>query len=430
MTLPSPSVAAANFDAALRSAAADGTLIRATFGKPASDLFPGKLLVTPETSKEGPVLRFVERFATRDVTKNWPVDEGLAKLSAWLGKRYQSATAFTREADFSLDHNRRGEARLTRGKATEIERGASTKRARPLKSDEAHAKTEQRSEAYLGDTTSEPRRDERAHRAFQGPFVDPSWPWLRDLGLVNGEGKVAKGMERKWRQVEKFLETFDALVREAGLADLPEIRVTDMGSGMGYLTFALYAHLERVAPGKARVTGVEARPDLVTSCKDAARKNGLDRLWFQEGRIGDKDFGAMDVLVALHACDTATDDALAAATRGGAKVILSVPCCHKQVRAQVAHAGAWGRALGWGILAERQAEMVTDAVRAKLLEAEGYRVNVAEFVSAEHTAKNVLIAAVRKGPNPRRTQVLSDVADMMAQFGVKEQKLAAELAKK
>ena len=295
--------------------------------------------------------------------------------------------------------------------------------------------------------------------------LDPSWPWLKDLGLLNAEGKIAKGMERKWRQVEKFLETFDALLRESGLLNCvngpfkndeirretraaergvltertmseqrsaeredhvfqgPDISVHDMGSGMGYLTFALYAHLERVAPGRARVLGVETRPDLVKSCKKAARENGMDRLRFEEGSIGEKDFGAMDVLVALHACDTATDDALAAAVKKGAKVILSVPCCHKQLRPQLKCEGGWGEVMKFGILADRQAEMATDAIRALLLSAHGYRTNVAEFISAEHTAKNVLITGVFKGPNPRKAETLAQVSEVKLRFGIKEQKL-------
>jgi len=259
--------------------------------------------------------------------------------------------------------------------------------------------------------------------------LDASWPWLKDLGLLNAEGKIAKGMERKWRQVEKFLETFDALVREADLTALPEIRVKDMGSGMGYLTFALYAHLERVAPGRARVLGVETRPDLVKACKKIARENGMEHLRFEEGAIGEKDYGTADVMVALHACDTATDDALFAAMRGGAKVILSVPCCHKQLRPQLSCAGGWGEIMKFGILADRQAEMATDAIRALLLSAHGYRTNVAEFISAEHTAKNVLITGVHKGPNPRKAEILAQVADVKARFGIKEQKLETLLAK-
>lgn len=409
-----PTTPLSDFLVTIKTSVSNGSFLRATLGKSTSELFPEKVLITPIVVKGEPRFQFVERFSTRDTTTHWAPQEALEKMTAWIGKRFLCATVFTTSADFSIDHNRRGEARFLSSRPTEKSSKNSHQENSPV------CQRDQKS----------PTTENEENSKKLSTKIDPSWPWLRDLGLLNGEGKITAGKERKWRQVEKFLETFDALLRESKLTEQPEIRVIDMGSGMGYLTFALFAHLERVTPGKARVTGIESRPDLVKNCKSIAQKYHLDRLIFQEGRIGEKTHGMFDVLVALHACDTATDDALFAAVQGGAKIILSVPCCHKQIRSQIQCESSWGKVLDFGILAERQAEMVTDGLRAKLLESQGYRVNVAEFISAEHTAKNVLITGVFKGANPHRTDILAQITDIKKQFGIQEQKLEKLLQEK
>jgi precorrin-6B methylase 2 len=208
---------------------------------------------------------------------------------------------------------------------------------------------------------------------------------------------------------------------------LPEhapLRIVDMGAGKGYLTFAV-AEYFRSREVKAEIIGVEARPNLVELTNRAAREHGFPGLKFVQGTIADfTPPNPLDILIALHACDTATDDALAQAVRAGAALILAAPCCQKEVRAQMQPPAVLREVLRHGILAEREAEIVTDGLRALLLEMHGYRATVFEFISPEETSKNLMIAAQRR-------QQPMDVAPLRMQwqalmdfYGLREQRLA------
>jgi hypothetical protein len=169
-----------------------------------------------------------------------------------------------------------------------------------------------------------------------------------------------------------------------------------MGCGKGYLTFAAYDWLRRSGCEKATVRGIEARAELVEFCNRAAKDNQFEQLRFETGAIADAKPARADVLVALHACDTATDDAIAWGVRAGASLIIVSPCCHKELRPQLRPPPALAGALRHGILLERQAEFITDALRAALLEWAGYETKIFEFISTEHTAKNLMIAAIKR----------------------------------
>jgi hypothetical protein len=172
-----------------------------------------------------------------------------------------------------------------------------------------------------------------------------------------------------------------------------------MGSGKGYLTFALYDHLTATPVRTISVTGVEAREDLVLFCNKTAQKAGFDGLRFVRGTIDSYDAAGADLLIALHACDTATDDAIYKGIRADAKLIIVAPCCHKQIRREMEKGAADSSLepmLRHGIFLERQAEMATDTLRALLLERHGYAVKAFEFISDSHTPKNVMIVAERK----------------------------------
>lgn len=174
-----------------------------------------------------------------------------------------------------------------------------------------------------------------------------------------------------------------------------------MGSGKGYLTFALYDFLWRIKKLDVRVTGIELRQGLVDFCNEKAKKCGFEKLQFINQRIEEYDDKHIDVLIALHACDTATDDALAKAIAAKSNLIVCAPCCHKQVRQQVKGKAQESPLLKYGIFQERQFEMVTDTIRALILEQHGYQSKVFEFVSNEHTRKNImLIGAKSKQTDP------------------------------
>jgi len=201
------------------------------------------------------------------------------------------------------------------------------------------------------------------------------------------------------------------------------LRIVDMGAGKGYLTFAT-AEFFRARGIAAEIIGVEARADLVELTNRVAREHGFDGLRFESGTIGDWQPAAPpDVLIALHACDTATDDALAQAVRGGAALILAAPCCHQEVRAQLNPPPVLREVLRHGILAARESEIVTDGLRALVLEIHGYAAKVFEFISPEDTSKNLLLTAhsrlTPQDPEPLRARL----RELMDFYGLREQRL-------
>lgn len=248
---------------------------------------------------------------------------------------------------------------------------------------------------------------------------------MRELGVTNEAGRPREAMAGKLRQIQKFAEVLAHAVEESGLG-MGRIRIADMGCGKGYLTFATAALLGE----RAEVTGVERRAELVTFCNGVAERLGFIGLRFKQGDIKPEAEEGMDGLIALHACDTATDDALAAGVKAGAALLVVSPCCHKEVRGQLTAPEVLAEALRHGIFQEREAEFVTDAIRAQLLEWSGYRTKVFEFISTEHTAKNVMIVGVRRSgkvDEARRDRVASRLRALAAFYGVKRQRLAGLL---
>jgi hypothetical protein len=198
-----------------------------------------------------------------------------------------------------------------------------------------------------------------------------------------------------------------------------------MGCGKGYLTFAAHDYFNLVEHRPANVRGIESRPELVGLCNTVARETGRPRLEFVGGTIASATFATLDVLIALHACDTATDDALAKGVQAGATLLVVAPCCQKEVRPQLTAAPVLAPALRHGIFQERHAEFATDALRALLLEWAGYDTKVFEFISTEHTAKNLMIAATKRSPGEARSEeAAARVRELAAFYGIKSQALA------
>lgn len=220
-------------------------------------------------------------------------------------------------------------------------------------------------------------------------------PFLVELGIMNAEGKVLAKKYDKFKQINRFLE----MVQDV-LPHLPEGRtltIVDFGCGKSYLTFALYHYLAVQQQRKLNVVGLDLKADVIEHCSGLARKLRYDDLRFLVGDIADYDeLNAVDMVVTLHACDTATDAALEKAVRWGASVILSVPCCQHELFNQV-QSEVLQPLLGHGILKERFSALATDAIRAKLLDVMGYRTQLLEFIDMEHTPKNILIRAVKSG---------------------------------
>lgn len=371
-----------------QTACAAGHFIKCTLSKPTPAAPEGlkNIYLRPVDLKKGPHIAFTYRFKTRDEVKNFTPPDAARQLEHLLGAVWLNAELFTTEQNISLAFGKNGQAAVSVKKASHT-------------------------------APADTRHNREKHR-----LLDPAAPWLHELGITNAKGEVLPTAQDKWKQINKFLEIIDSLLREHPLP--PDAQIADMGSGKGYLTFALYDFLSRQKGLHPHITGIELRQNLVDFCNRAAQKAGFDGLDFIANDINDFQPERLDLLIALHACDTATDLALAKGIHARAGIVIVAPCCHKQIRRDMEAHNELAPILRHGILEERQAEIVTDGIRALLLEANGYKTNVFEFVSTEHTAKNVMITAVdggRKTVDERRQQeALERVAALKEGFGIRE----------
>ena len=249
-----------------------------------------------------------------------------------------------------------------------------------------------------------------SHNRKKRYILDPDRKvdFLVDLGVQTKEGRIINARYDKFRQINRFLEFIEDV-----LPRLPrdrEISILDFGCGKSYLTFAMYYYLKELKGYQVCIHGLDLKEDVIEACNGLAEKYGCDGLHFSVGDIAEyQGEGGVDMVVTLHACDTATDYALYNAIRWGARVILSVPCCQHELNGQI-HNEILAPALGYGIIKERMAALFTDAIRARLLESRGYEVQLLEFIDMEHTPKNILIRAVKgeNAPGP-----LSDCGELM-----------------
>ncbi len=372
----------------LRASLDAGTFVKLTLSRPRTKEAAQNVYGRLVELKSGRAVSFTVRHPTRDLTRNEPPEAAVAAVAEWIAQTFEEAHLFTTTGDWRL------KARLNHEPELRASRPVFNK---VPSTDHDHAK---------------------ARAVGNAPF-------LVKLGVTAADGTARPGMADKLRQVERFVEILGHLVEASPLAEAKSVRVCDMGSGKGYLTFAVH-HFFTKRGVAARVTGVDQRPDMVELCNSVARELQCEGLEFSRGTI--ENFALpeqLDVLIALHACDTATDDALVAGVRAGAGLLVVAPCCHKEVRRQMVPPAAWAEVLRHGILAERQAELLTDGVRALALEASGYEARVFEFISNEHTGKNVMIAATKRhAPQPAKWERAGEV---LREFGVERQRLVDTL---
>lgn len=378
-------------------AVGEGTLVKLSLAAPrGGDPALRRLRVRPVLLRTGARLQFVWEMATQDITKNLELVEALVRLREVLGNPFGTALATTTSHTAQLEIGSKGEPSL---KLLEV---------------------------------ATPRLDVN-HDRTKARRVDTRRPWLKALGVTTAEGAVCKGMEPKFRQIHRFVELLEPLlvaarlVGDSSAGQTKPLRLVDMGCGKGYLTFAAHEFLQEQSDREVRTWGVEARSELAERGNRLALETGSVGLEFLAGTIEETPFKEVDILVALHACDTATDDALAAGIQAGATLMIVAPCCHKEVRPQLIPPPMLEGTLRHGIFRERQAEFVTDALRAALLEAVGYETRVFEFVSPEHTAKNLMIAALKRREVPDREVSLKTVRRLAAFYGVARQRLAERL---
>ena len=365
-----------------------------------------------------PALSLVASHASRDITRNLDVDAGLAAVAAMLdpGARpaFAHATLHSHAGDVQLRVSKKGRVTLSRGARGPASAASHPAEAAPVDADGLAAHDRQR----------------QRRLALEEPF-------LVELGIAEANHRLVPSMARKWRQIDKFLEVLDgaldalpARTPTRGGAPLP-IRVVDFGCGKGYLTFAVHAHLRGRFGVAPEVVGVELRPELVAFCNGVAERTGAAGLTFVEGDLRSFEPEAVDVMIALHACDTATDHAIALGVRAGAAVLVCSPCCHKELRPQMSRPRLLSGLLRHGIHLGQEAEMVTDSLRALLLETCGYDARVFEFVSLEHTSKNKMILATRRADGAQQAaRAGAEVSDLKSFYGIREQCLESLLLRR
>lgn len=239
-------------------------------------------------------------------------------------------------------------------------------------------------------------------------------PALVDMGIFSAEGKVIHAMYDKFRQINKFIEIIDDVIRKL---DLPSYQIIDFGCGKSYLTFLVYYYLVEVKKCKVEMVGLDLKADVIEKCNESAKRYGYDHLHFEVGDIAKyQRKGTIDLVISLHACDTATDHALYHAICWNAKAILSVPCCQHELNAQL-QSEQLAIFQRYGIIQERSAALMTDMIRANLLQACGYKTQVLEFVDLTHTPKNLLIRAVKSNlSKAHRDKVMQEAEALMKCF--------------
>lgn len=359
------------------------SLIRIVLGKyRGADSELQKIIIRPVIIRDQECLSFVTRYSTRDVTRNVPVQEGIVEIRGLLGGEFKSAHLFSMTETVQAEITRKGTCRVSVSKETT-------------------------------DMAPDPAHDRAKER-----LIDPARPFLAELGITHGQHQVLPSMSRKWKQINVFISLFQGALMASRIDRTKPVSVVDFGSGKGYLTFALYDYLTSTLGIEARVTGVERRDDLIAFCRGVARKLGMDGMAFLAGDVTNYEAESLQVVIALHACDTATDMALAMGVRGGAEIMLCAPCCHKEIRPQMISPAVLKPVLQSGIHLGQEAEMVTDTLRVLWLEASGYEAQVFEFISLEHTSKNKMILAVKRAQPVASGPILEKIRALKAFYGI------------
>jgi hypothetical protein len=406
------------FIAGLQESLQNSTFVKLTLGNyKGGNEHLQRISVRVVETKKGTLLAFQSRFATRDIVKNFDIEPGIERLRNYIERDFRSAHLFTTENDFQLTIGKKN-SRLVKTKPT------------------------------FKNKPSVSHDREKKH------LIDPNAYYLKALGITTDDAKVRSDQRDKWTQINKFVEILAGLIENSWLKDKPNLRIIDMGSGKGYLTFALYDFLIRTAssdrpsqdPGRnaavrerakgrnatvmeranstITVIGVEHRKDLASLCNEIAKASGFDGLKFVQGTIAGFDPENVHILIALHACDTATDDGLYKGIAANAEIIVAAPCCHHELKKQLKPPDLLAGILKHPVMLERSAEMITDGIRSMLLESKGYKTKMFEFVSTEHTPKNNLLVATKQDRPKNVVDIKQQIANIQNAFSIEHQHLA------
>lgn len=328
-------------------------------------------------------ISMIYQYKTQDITKNYALDEALSVIQHLLLDMKQ-ANLWSSEYDAQFKRNKKKDVLLQQHK--------------------------------VKSTVTPKTQLAQQHNREKQRYIDQKQPYLHDLGITDQHGQLVPSMARKWKQINKFIEIFSQAVQPIMTADQP-LHIVDFGSGKGYLTFAMYDYLKQSL--QPNITGVELRENLVEFCQTVANKNQFNHLEFFTGDVRSYHPEQLDVMIALHACDIATDFAIHCGIRLNASVIMCAPCCHKELRPQLTSPQVLKPMLQFGIHQAQHAEMLTDTIRALLLNAYGYETKVFEFVALEHTSKNKMILAVKKQTISEPNQnILAQIEALKAMYGI------------
>ena len=341
------------------------------------------VFIKPVLLKNVVKLSFVYRYPTKDITKNFDIKDAIILVEKMMQDVFYNADLFTTEVETHIA--------IQKNESIKIIKKTTTSNIKEQ-------------------TTQHDKEKVRIIKTADSIY-------LKELGITTAEGLVKKDMQDKFKQINRYVEIIEGIIKDLNFST--KLDVVDMGSGKGYLTFALYDYIKNKLNLNASVTGIELREELVIKCNEIALAAKFNNLHFKAGTIQEAVLVDTDILIALHACDTATDEAIYSGIKINAKVIICAPCCHKQIRKQMMPENELKSIVKHGILLERQAEITTDAIRALLMEANGYKTKVFEFIATEHTPKNVLIVGIKSDNPANNNNALEKVAALKSLFGIK-----------
>ncbi len=357
-------------------------LVSIVLSNPKNKTGTSKIKVRPIELRKEIGFQFTKYEGTQVFHANYEKKEALKALSDYIVKDFKQAQIIAAEETVTVLSN-------GKGNITMISRKVKSERKVPL--------SHNRKKSYILE---------------EGQAV----PFLVDLGVMTADGKIVQKKYDKFRQINRFLEFVEDI-----LVELPkgrEVTILDFGCGKSYLTFAMYYYLKILKGYNVSMTGLDLKEDVIDNCNKLSKKYGYSEgLKFLKGDIADYNgTDKVDMVVTLHACDTATDFALAKAVKWGARVILSVPCCQHELNKQIDNE-LLAPVFQYGIIKERMAALLTDALRAQYLESQGYKTQILEFIDMEHTPKNLLIRGILK-KDEKKEEILDKVNDIEKFFAV------------
>lgn len=349
-----------------------------------------KIVITPKIIKGAPAYQAEQFTRTQAFHLNMMQEELPEYITDLLSDEFRQLDSFSNSSSGNIKISKKGKIMSGIHKK---KTAANTSKS----SDNAPTPVKSIPLPIVSCETSSAHNRKKKRLIEEGTIVPP----LIDMGIFTNDGKIVRSMSDKFRQINRFLEIVDDAVDACGFDSLT---IVDFGCGKAYLTFILYYYLTYVKKIKATMIGLDLKADVIADCNSAAEKYGYTDLHFEVGDISRYTASSpIDMVITLHACDTATDYALYNAVKWGSKVILSVPCCQHELNAQI-KSDKFSLLTKYGIIKERFAALATDALRASLLEHEGYKTQVLEFVDLSHTPKNLLIRAIKTNVSAKKKQ--------------------------